>query len=104
MSKAKSSQQKKNVAKPVSESKHRHVKVGITIPNDAFQRIEEARAELGYSRSQFLLIAVQDWFSGTKRQNLADQYVSGYEQKPEDAAFSISLESAQITMLDHENW
>jgi len=61
-----------------------HSKIAISLPADDLARIERACKQLKMSRSEFMLNAARTWLERADQQKLAQQYLQGYQEKPED--------------------
>lgn len=79
-------------------------KIAISLPNDVFQAIEDARRASGESRSQFLRRAVEAYLRHQKERELDEQYIRGYVEKPETPQEAGGVYSAGLAALAQEPW
>ncbi len=61
----------------------RAAKVTISLPGDVLEAVERERESRGETRSQFLLRAVDEYFSRQRRHRDIDEYIRSYQQAPE---------------------
>jgi len=81
-----------------------HSKIAISLPADDLARIERACKQLKMSRSEFMLNAARTWLERADQQKLAQQYLQGYQEKPEDTEHISVMETVQSQLLGEETW
>ena len=83
------------------------VKIAISMPEELYEQIEEARKELGMKRSEFIDLAVQEWIKKDKEKELIKQYIEGYKKYPETEEELAKIEAMQQDswdVLEDEDW
>jgi metal-responsive CopG/Arc/MetJ family transcriptional regulator len=70
------------------------VKTAISVPDETFQRVEQAAKRLGVSRSEFYARAAQTWLDALEDQDTTDAINHAIEGLPDDAAFADAAAAA----------
>jgi metal-responsive CopG/Arc/MetJ family transcriptional regulator len=70
------------------------VKTAISVPDETFQRVEQAAKRLGVSRSEFYARAAQSWLDALEDQDTTDAINHVIEGLPDDAAFTNAAAAA----------
>lgn len=80
------------------------VKTAISLPLEDFRKIEALRRSTKRSRSEIIAEAVRSWFRSRSMEKLEDQYLRGYQKKPENAAEPEALFRAGLSSWNREDW
>ena len=70
------------------------MKTAISVPDDTFQRVEQAAKRLGVSRSEFYARAAQSWLDALEDEDTTDAINHAIEGAPDDAAFTEAAAAA----------
>lgn len=79
-------------------------KIAISLPKKTFEEVERWRQELGLARSAAIAQALLLWLHQKKEGELEEQYVKGYERKPERSAEVEPLFRAGLSSFTRERW
>jgi metal-responsive CopG/Arc/MetJ family transcriptional regulator len=71
------------------------MKTAISVPDDTFQRVEQAAKRLGVSRSEFYARAAQSWLDALEDEDTTDAINHAIEGLPADGAFTDAAAAAQ---------
>jgi metal-responsive CopG/Arc/MetJ family transcriptional regulator len=80
------------------------VKTAISLPKDAFQRLESIRKRTRQSRSRILLTAFRAWLRLMEQEALEQRYTAGYVRQPELAADVEGFYRAGLAALGEDQW
>lgn len=80
------------------------VKVAVSLPKGRFKTLEDIRHKLSISRSALVDEALRFWLESMKKEELAEKYEQGYLKKPENIERIKALHSAQLEILNDEEW
>jgi metal-responsive CopG/Arc/MetJ family transcriptional regulator len=70
------------------------MKTAISVPDETFQRVDQAAKRLGVSRSEFYARAAQTWLDALEDQDTTDAINHAIEGLPDDAAFTDAAAAA----------
>lgn len=70
------------------------MKTAISVPDDTFQRVEQAAKRLGVSRSEFYARAAQSWLDALDDEDTTDAINSAIAGLPADEAFTNAAAAA----------
>lgn len=73
------------------------MKTAISVPDDTFQRVEQAAKRLGVSRSEFYARAAQSWLDALEDEDTTDAINHAIEGIQDDAAFAEAAALALAT-------
>jgi metal-responsive CopG/Arc/MetJ family transcriptional regulator len=79
-------------------------KVAVSLPKEAFRKMEHTRHELGLARSEALTQALRLWLRERDEEERQKQYVEGYLKKPEKASEVEPFFRAGLASLSKESW
>jgi len=71
-----------------------HVKTAISIPDETFQRVEQAAKRLGVSRSEFYARAAQGWLDALEDEDTTEAINLVVDEVPSDPAFTDAAAAA----------
>lgn len=77
------------------------MKTAISVPDDTFQRVEQAAKRLGVSRSEFFARAAQSWLDALEDENTTDAINRAIAGLPADEAFTDA--AAAVLAAGDEN-
>ena len=64
------------------------MKTAISVPDETFQRVEQAAKRLGVSRSEFYARAAQSWLDALEDEGITDAINTAIDGLPADLAFT----------------
>jgi hypothetical protein len=70
------------------------VKTAISVPDETFQRVEQAAKRLGVSRSEFYARAAQSWLDALDDEDTTDAIDSAIAGLPAEVAFTDAAAAA----------
>jgi metal-responsive CopG/Arc/MetJ family transcriptional regulator len=70
------------------------MKTAISVPDDTFQRVEQAAKRLGVSRSEFYARAAQSWLDALDDEATTDAINSAIAGLPAERAFTDAAAAA----------
>lgn len=70
------------------------MKTAISVPDDTFQRVEQAAKRLGVSRSEFYARAAQSWLDALEDEATTDAINQAIEGVSDDSAFTDAAAAA----------
>ena len=73
------------------------MKTAISVPDETFQRVEQAAKRLGVSRSEFYSRAAQSWLDALEDQDTTEAINLAIEEMPSDSAFTDAAAAALAT-------
>lgn len=79
-------------------------KVSISVPRELLDRLEKQRRRKGWSRSEAIQRAIEQWLRSLEVDKATAEYITGYLRIPEDAKQGQALMKAQIAGLEPEKW
>lgn len=79
-------------------------KIGISLPEEDFEKIERVRKKLGVNRSKLIDRAINFWFENRNREEKIKEYQEGYKRKPESLEETEALEEASAEAFQEEGW
>jgi metal-responsive CopG/Arc/MetJ family transcriptional regulator len=65
-----------------------YMKTAISVPDETFQRVEQAAKRLGVSRSEFYARAAQSWLDALEDEDTTEAINLVVEATPSDSAFT----------------
>jgi metal-responsive CopG/Arc/MetJ family transcriptional regulator len=74
------------------------VKTAISVPDETFQRVEQAAKRLGVSRSQFYARAAQSWLDALEDEDTTEAINRAVEEIPSDSAFTDAAAAALVAV------
>jgi metal-responsive CopG/Arc/MetJ family transcriptional regulator len=77
------------------------VKAAISVPDETFERVERAAAELGVSRSEFFARAAERWLDALDDDDTTDAINRAIAGLPGDTAFTDAAAAALLRYHDH---
>ena len=80
------------------------VKVAVSLPKAQFQLAERQRRLLHVSRSAMVREALQQWLKTLDEQEAVQQYIEGYQRRPESREGVKAMQRAAVEALTHEAW
>ena len=80
------------------------VKTAISLPREAFQRLEAIRKRTGQSRSRVLLTAFRAWLRLMEQQAMEQRYAAGYARHPELVADVEGFYRVGLAAFDKDPW
>ena len=78
------------------------MKTAISIPDTLFQTADSLAEELGVSRSQLFRIALEAYIASHSRERIRQALDAVYAD--EDSSIDADLMSAQVAVLEDEDW
>ena len=82
----------------------RITKIAISLPSETFKLVERARHKKHLARSSVVREALELWLRQKSEQELEEQYVNGYKQKPENVADVEKLFQTGLSSFTPEDW
>ncbi len=79
-------------------------KVAVSIPDDLFRAVEQARKKSGKGRSAVMQDALRHWLRQQEQAVLIREYEAGYRRKPEGKREVKAAEAAAVRLLSAEAW
>jgi metal-responsive CopG/Arc/MetJ family transcriptional regulator len=79
-------------------------KVAVSIPDDLYRAVEQARKRHGKSRSAVLQDALRHWLRHEADLALVREYEQGYRRRPENRREVRAAEAAAVRLLSAEDW
>jgi metal-responsive CopG/Arc/MetJ family transcriptional regulator len=70
------------------------MKTAISLPDDTFQRVDQAAKRLGVSRSEFFARAAQSWLEALEDEDTTDAINRAIAGLPADEAFTDAAAAA----------
>jgi metal-responsive CopG/Arc/MetJ family transcriptional regulator len=70
------------------------VKTAISVPDETFQRVEQAAKRLGVSRSEFYSRAAQSWLDALDDEDTTDAINTAIARVPSEEAFTNAAAAA----------
>ncbi|HEY2180490.1 MAG TPA: ribbon-helix-helix protein, CopG family [Solirubrobacteraceae bacterium] len=70
------------------------MKTAISVPDDTFERVDQAAKRLGVSRSEFYARAAQSWLDALEDEDTTDAINSAIARVPVDNAFTDAAAAA----------
>ena len=79
-------------------------KVAVSLPEDLYRAVEQARKKSGKSRSTVMQDALRHWLKEQEQAVLIREYEAGYRRKPEGKREVKAAEAAAVRLLAAEQW
>lgn len=79
-------------------------KVAMSIPDDLYRAVEQARKKSGKSRSAFMQDALRHWLRQQEQAVLVREYEAGYRSSPEGEREVKAAEASAVRLLAAEEW
>lgn len=79
-------------------------KVSVSFPRDLLKRLEKQRRRRGWSRSEAVQFAVDQWLRSMDIEKDEADYIAGYVRLPDDVREGEMLLKAQADGLEREDW
>lgn len=62
---------------------HEAAKVAVSMPQEVFRSVEQARRRLRMARSEAVVEALRAWLKNLEEKEMIRQYIEGYRRHPE---------------------
>ena len=72
------------------------MKTAISVPDETFQRVEQAAKRLGVSRSEFYARAARSWLDALADEDTTEAINRAVDEIPSDAAFTDAAAAALV--------
>mgnify|MGYP001304100541 CR=1 FL=1 len=69
-------------------------KLTVSIPKDAYERIEREKKQKGIGSSEFIRHVLEEFFQRKDEEEQIKKYIEGYKKKTEDMGKFAALEKA----------
>lgn len=79
-------------------------KVAVSLPDDLYRAVEQARKKSGKSRSAVMQDALHHWLRQQEQAVLIREYEAGYQKKPESKQEVNAAEASAARLLAAEDW
>jgi len=79
-------------------------KVAVSLPDDLYRAVEQARKRQGKSRSGIMQDALRHWLRHEAEVTLVREYEAGYRRRPETRREIKAAEAAAVRLLSGEDW
>ena len=79
-------------------------KVAVSLPDDLYRAVEQARKKSGKSRSAVMQDALHHWLRQQEQAVLIREYETGYQKKPESKQEVKAAEASAVRLLVTEDW
>ena len=80
------------------------VKIAISIPQEAFKKLEANRNKEGITRSKFVLKTLQFWQEEKEKERLVSIYEEGYKRIPENPRELEVWEKVSSSVFSQGEW
>ena len=80
------------------------VKFAVSMPEEAFEEMEDVRQKEGLSRSKLVFEAIKLWKESKKTEELIRAYEKGYKNVPESLQEIEAWEKASTGTFSNEGW
>ena len=79
-------------------------KVAVSLPDNLYRAVEQARKKSGKSRSAVMQDALHHWLRQQEQAVLIREYEAGYQKKPESKQEVKASEASAIRLFIAEDW
>ena len=79
-------------------------KVAVSLPDNLYRAVEQARKKSGKSRSAVMQDALHHWLRQQEQAVLIREYEAGYQKKPESKQEVKAAEASAIRLFIAEDW
>ena len=79
-------------------------KVAVSLPDNLYRAVEQARKKSGKSRSAVMQDALHHWLRQQEQAVLIREYEAGYQKKPESKQEVNAAEASAARLLAAEDW
>ena len=79
-------------------------KVAVSLPENLYRAVEQARKKSGKSRSAVMQDALHHWLRQQEQAVLIREYEAGYRKKPESKREVKAAEASAVRLLATEDW
>ena len=79
-------------------------KVAVSLPDNLYRAVEQARKKSGKSRSAVMQDALHHWLRQQEQTVLIREYEAGYQKKPESKQEVEAAEASAVRLLVTEDW
>ena len=79
-------------------------KVAVSLPDNLYRAVEQARKKSGKSRSAVMQDALHHWLWQQEQAVLIREYETGYQKKPESKREVMAAEASAARLLAGEDW
>jgi len=80
------------------------VKIAISIPQEAFKKLEADRNKEGITRSKFILKTLRFWQEEKEKERLVSIYEEGYRRIPENPRELEAWEKVSSGVFSQGEW
>ena len=80
------------------------VKIAISIPQEAFKKLEASRNKEGITRSKFVLKTLRFWQEEKEKERLVSIYEEGYKRIPENPRELEAWEKVSSGVFSQGEW
>ena len=79
-------------------------KVAVSLPDNLYRAVEQARKKSGKSRSAVMQDALHHWLRQQEQAVLILEYEAGYRKKPESKREVKAAEASAVQLFATEDW
>ena len=79
-------------------------KVAVSLPDNLYRAVEQARKKSGKSRSAVMQDALHHWLRQQEQAVLIREYEAGYQKKPESKQEVKAAEASAARLFIAEDW
>ena len=79
-------------------------KVAVSLPDNLYRAVEQARKKSGKSRSAVMQDALHHWLRQQEQAVLIREYEVGYQKKPESKQEIKAAEASAVRLFIAEDW
>ena len=79
-------------------------KVAVSLPDNLYRAVEQARKKSGKSRSAVMQDALHHWLRQQEQAVLIREYEVGYQKKPESKQEIKAAEASAVRLVIAEDW
>lgn len=79
-------------------------KVAVSLPDNLYRAVEQARKKSGKSRSAVMQDALHHWLRQQEQSVLIREYEAGYQKKPESKQEVKAAEASAVRLFVAEDW
>lgn len=79
-------------------------KVAVSLPDNLYRAVEQARKKSGKSRSAVMQDALHHWLRQQEQAVLIREYEAGYQKKPESKQEIKAAETSAVHLFVAEDW
>ena len=79
-------------------------KVAVSLPDNLYRAVEQARKKSGKSRSAVMQDALHHWLRQQEQAVFIREYEAGYQKKPESKQEIKAAEASAVRLFIAEDW